>query len=113
MGDAVIAEMLHKVEAGGDLSRAEAEAVMEELLEGRLAQAEIVGLLTTLRAKGETVDELVGFARAMRRHVRPVNFGAIGAGCGGLAGRIAAGGYRAARAATTAGRSTFRRRRRL
>ena len=70
----VIAEMLHKVGAGGNLSRDEAEAVMEELLEGRLAQADIVGLLTMLRAKGETVDELVGFARVMRRHVRPVNF---------------------------------------
>ena len=75
MGNAVIAETLHKVGAGGDLSRVEAEAVMEELLEGRLAQADIVSLLTTLRAKGETVDELVGFARVMRRHVRPVNFG--------------------------------------
>ncbi len=75
MGDALITETLHKVGAGGDLSRAEAEAVMEELLEGRLAQADIVSLLTTLRAKGETVDELVGFARVMRRHVRPVNFG--------------------------------------
>ncbi len=63
MGDALIAEMLHKVGAGGDLSRGEAEAVMEELLEGRMAQADIVRLLTMLRAKGETVDELVGFAR--------------------------------------------------
>jgi anthranilate phosphoribosyltransferase len=71
----MIAEILHKVGTGGDLSRGEAEAVMEELLEGRLAQADIVGLLTMLRSKGETVDELVGFARAMRRHVRPVNFG--------------------------------------
>jgi anthranilate phosphoribosyltransferase len=79
LGDALIAEMLHKVRAGGDLSRGEAEAVMEELLEGRMAQADIVGLLTTLRSKGETVDELVGFARAMRRHVRPVNFGDAGA----------------------------------
>jgi anthranilate phosphoribosyltransferase len=75
VGDAVIAEMLHKLAAGGDLSRAEAEAVMEELLEGRLAHADIVSLLIALRAKGETVDELVGFARVMRRHVRPVNFG--------------------------------------
>ena len=52
---------------------------MEELLNGRLEHADIVGLLTTLRAKGETVEELVGFARVMRRHVRPVNFGNAGA----------------------------------
>ncbi len=40
------AESGRKAEVGPDLSRAEAEAVMEELLEGRLAQADIVGLLT-------------------------------------------------------------------
>ena len=75
----MIAEMLHKVGVGGDLSRAEAEAVMEELLEGRLAHGDIVSLLVALRAKGETVDELVGFARVMRRHVRPVHFGSTAA----------------------------------
>jgi anthranilate phosphoribosyltransferase len=42
---------------------------MGELLEGRLEQAQIVALLTSLRSKGEAVDELVGFARAMRRRV--------------------------------------------
>ena len=52
---------------------------MEELLQGRMEQADIVGLLTTLRSKGETVDELVGFARVMRRHVQPVAFGSNGA----------------------------------
>jgi len=64
----MIAESLSKVEAGSDLSAEEAEKVMDELLEGRLVQEQIVGLLTSLRAKGEAVDELVGFARAMRRH---------------------------------------------
>ena len=63
----MIAEWLSKVQAGGDLSADEAEKVMDELLEGRLAQEQIVGLLTSLRAKGEAVEELVGFARAMRR----------------------------------------------
>src|SRR5579864_6885974 len=67
------AETLMKIEAGRDLSRAEAEAVMEELLEGRLQHEEIVALLRGLRAKGEAVEELVGFARAMRRHARPVS----------------------------------------
>ena len=64
----MIAESLRKVEAGSDLSAMEAEKVMDELLEGRLAQEQIVGLLTSLRDKGEAVEELVGFARAMRRH---------------------------------------------
>jgi len=42
---------------------------MNELLEGRLAQEQIVNLLVALRAKGEAVEELVGFARGMRRHL--------------------------------------------
>ena len=65
----MIAESLHKVEAGADLSAQEAEEIMDELLEGRLEQAQIVGLLVSLRSKGEAVEELVGFARAMRRRV--------------------------------------------
>ena len=63
----MIVEWLRKVEARSDLSAQEAEQVMDELLEGRLAQEQIVGLLISLRDKGEAVEELVGFARAMRR----------------------------------------------
>jgi anthranilate phosphoribosyltransferase len=63
----MIAEWLRKVEERSDLSAQEAEAVMDELLEGRLAQEQIVALLISLRNKGEAVEELVGFARAMRR----------------------------------------------
>src|SRR5437868_8211702 len=65
----MIAEYLSKVEGGSDLSAHEAEAVMDELLEGHLAQEQIVALLISLRTKGEAVEELVGFARAMRRRV--------------------------------------------
>jgi len=61
--------LIKKVEAGSDLSRHEAESAMEEILSGRSSEETIVALLATLRAKGETVAELVGFARAMRRHV--------------------------------------------
>ena len=46
---------------------------MDELLEGRLAQEQIVALLISLRAKGEAVEELVGFARAMRRRANHGN----------------------------------------
>jgi anthranilate phosphoribosyltransferase len=57
---------------GNDLSRKEAEAAMEEILSGHAADLEIAGLLAALRFKGETVDELVGFATAMRRHATPI-----------------------------------------
>ncbi len=68
----MIIEVLGKLEARADLSRAEAEAVMEELLSGQASDTQIVGLLAGLRSKGETVEELVGFATAMRRHAEPV-----------------------------------------
>ena len=64
--------LIQKVEAGADLSRQEAENAMEEILSGRADEEIIVALLSSLRAKGETVGELVGFARAMRRQSTPV-----------------------------------------
>jgi anthranilate phosphoribosyltransferase len=64
--------LIEKTEAGTHLSRQEAEAAMEEILSGRAAEDSIVALLAALRTKGETVEELVGFARAMRRHATPI-----------------------------------------
>jgi anthranilate phosphoribosyltransferase len=63
----MIAEAIERAVAGEDLDRAIAEAAMDAILDGRASDAQIAGLLTALRMKGETVDELVGFARAMRR----------------------------------------------
>jgi len=65
----MINEWLRTVEAGSDLSARDAEELMNELLEGHLSQQQIAGLLLSLRAKGEAVQELVGFARAMRRRL--------------------------------------------
>lgn len=65
-------QLVEKIAAGGRLSRREAEAVMEELLGGRLGTPDIVRLLEGLRHREETVEELVGFAAAMRRHARSV-----------------------------------------
>jgi anthranilate phosphoribosyltransferase len=63
---------IQRIEAGSHLTRAEAESVAEELLTGKLTDADTVRLLSALRDKGECVDELVGFAMVMRRHARPV-----------------------------------------
>jgi anthranilate phosphoribosyltransferase len=68
----MIHEALQKIVAGEDLSRVEAEAAMEQILSGCSSDAQIAGLLTALRMKGETVDELVGFATSMRRHAAPI-----------------------------------------
>jgi anthranilate phosphoribosyltransferase len=68
----MILEALEKVVADEDLTRAEAESAMEDILAGHASDALIAGLLTALRIKGETVDEVVGFAKAMRRHATPI-----------------------------------------
>lgn len=57
---------------GQVFSRGEAEAVMEELLSGRVATADIVRLLTAMNARPVRVEELTGFASVMRRHAAPV-----------------------------------------
>jgi anthranilate phosphoribosyltransferase len=61
-----------KIGEGGDLSRAEARGVMEELLSGGVADAQIVSFLAALCDKGEITDELVGFAEVMRARAAEV-----------------------------------------
>ncbi|HUJ31399.1 MAG TPA: anthranilate phosphoribosyltransferase [Candidatus Acidoferrum sp.] len=56
------------MERGDDLSRREAENAMEAILTGQVGDSAIAALLTALRFKGETADEVAGFATAMRRH---------------------------------------------
>lgn len=68
----MLSRIIERVEAGATLSRADAEAAMEELLAGRTPHEEILRLLAALRARPYTVDELVGFAAAMRRRAEPV-----------------------------------------
>jgi anthranilate phosphoribosyltransferase len=53
---------------GGDLSRREAEDAMEAILSGQADDVRIAAFLTALRFTGETAEEIVGFAMAMRRH---------------------------------------------
>src|SRR5579871_394658 len=64
---------LERVAERENLSSADALAAMETILSGRASQPQIAAFLVALRMKGETVDELVGFARAMRRMAPPVN----------------------------------------
>ena len=54
--------------AGRDLSRADSEALMADVLSGALNPVMISALLTALSSKGETADEIAGFAAQMRQH---------------------------------------------
>ena len=63
---------LEHVENGHIFTRAEAEAVMEELLSGRVQTPEIVRLLRALNQRPVRAAELAGFACVMRRHAAAV-----------------------------------------
>jgi anthranilate phosphoribosyltransferase len=68
----MIQKVITKLLDGNQLSRAEARAVMGEIMRGEATPAQIGGFLVALRAKGETPDEIAGCAEAMREHVLPV-----------------------------------------
>lgn len=57
---------LSKVIDGQNLSREEARAVMRSIMDGQATHSQIGALLAALRMKGETVEEITGFAEAMR-----------------------------------------------
>jgi anthranilate phosphoribosyltransferase len=61
-----ITPLLHVVAEGRSLTEAQAEQAMAALLAGDSTPVLTAAFLTALRVKGETVDELTGFARAMR-----------------------------------------------
>lgn len=62
---AAIAQVINRQ----DLSLEQAEEAMDIIMTGEATPAQIGGYLTALRMKGETVDEIAGSARSMRRHV--------------------------------------------
>lgn len=67
--------ILTAIAEGETLTERQAEAAMDVMLRGEASPEGIAGLLMGLRARGETLDELVGFTRAMRRHAIPVDVG--------------------------------------
>lgn len=69
----MIVEALHRIANHGEsLARAEARAVMTEVLSGQCSDAQIAALLVALHMKGETVEEIVGFAEAIRGAATPL-----------------------------------------
>jgi anthranilate phosphoribosyltransferase len=60
------------------LSAEHAREAMHVILGGRASQPQLAAFVMAMRMKGETVDELVGFARAMREMAEPVEHGIKG-----------------------------------
>lgn len=63
----MISQAIAQILDGQSLSAQEAEHVMDEIMGGQATPAQIAGFLIALRTKGETVHEITGCARAMRR----------------------------------------------
>src|SRR5579862_5266302 len=69
----MITDILHRIaNHRQSLSREESRAVMSEVLNGKCTDAQIAALLVSLHMKGETVEEIVGFAEAIRAAATPL-----------------------------------------
>lgn len=66
MNENPIMKAIAKVISNESLSRTEARQAMDAIMDGHATSAQIGGLLTALRMKGETIEEITGFAESMR-----------------------------------------------
>jgi anthranilate phosphoribosyltransferase len=64
----MIKDAIKKIVDGTDISLEEASAVMGEIMGGEATPSQIACLITALRMKGETADEVTGFASKMREN---------------------------------------------
>ena len=62
----MIKETILKIVDGDNLTFSDAESVMREIMIGNLSPIQIGAILTALRSKGETIEEISAFARVMR-----------------------------------------------
>jgi len=69
MTSPIITEAVRALVERRDLSRIESAAAMDAIMSGAATGAQIGAFLTALRMKGETVEELIGFAQVMRQKV--------------------------------------------
>src|ERR1043166_1755179 len=69
---------LERLIAREDLSAVDARAAMQAILGGQASAPQIAAFLVALRMKGETAEELAGFARTMREMAVHVDTGLNG-----------------------------------
>ncbi len=70
----MIREAIAKVVDGKNLSKAEAKETFDEIMNGKATDAQIASLITALKMKGETVEEIQGAAESMRSVVARVSY---------------------------------------
>jgi len=69
----MIREGIQKLIAGANLTYDEARDIMKEIMSGNATQAQIGAFITTLRMKGETVDEISALAAVMREFCKQIH----------------------------------------
>src|SRR6188472_2111414 len=67
-----LADVLNRLARGTSLTRGEAADALRAVMTGSVSEIQTAALLTALRTKGETIDEVAGFAEAMRAHATKV-----------------------------------------
>lgn len=67
-----VSQALKKIVAGDVLTREAAQSAMGEIMDGNASALQVAAMLGALRMRGETLDEIVGFASAMRARMIPV-----------------------------------------
>ncbi|MGM0873990.1 MAG: anthranilate phosphoribosyltransferase [Bacillota bacterium] len=67
-------ELLAECIEGKTLTESQAEEVMNLIMTGNATPSQIASLVSIMRLRGETVDELVGFAKSMKRHMTSVKY---------------------------------------
>jgi anthranilate phosphoribosyltransferase len=65
-------QIIARIQEGQSLTMDEMAAVVDAIMRGDVGEDRIAEFLLALRAKGETVEEIAGAARAMRRHMTPI-----------------------------------------
>src|SRR3990172_2304160 len=69
----MIRESIQKLIEGADLTYEESGEAMKEIMSGKATNSQIAALLTALRMKGETVEEITAFAEVMRENCCRIN----------------------------------------
>ncbi|MFC1846606.1 anthranilate phosphoribosyltransferase [Chloroflexota bacterium] len=69
----MIKEAIKTLVEGNSLTTAQAQEVMQEIMDGEATPAQFGAFVTALRLKGETVDEIIGLAKTMRAKAVPVD----------------------------------------
>lgn len=61
-------EMLKKCAEGKTLQQNEARLIMDEMMAGHVLEVQMAALLAMMRLRGESIDEMIGFALSMKEH---------------------------------------------